>query len=352
MSNIKYILPLALLASGAVNAADDTAAKNGNPWYVGARFGGTYSSDFSDKAISPPVDLDRTDIGGGVFLGYNINRWVGIETGYTHLGDVGFSESASVEQQGIDLVGKFNLYANDSLQLFAKAGVFYYATDGQDQLSAYDDNGMTATAGLGMEYFFNKNVSARLEYQYYNNIELQDAPIDTNWDTQFYGLSLVYAWGAAPMVLPEEPAIVQPKAVMEKPVVVAKPQVKVTATVIEIAPLTIELPFEFDSGKLPQKYLDQLAPIAQHLIDYPDAQLFVVGHTDSRGSEVYNQKLSEQRAALIADYLATKFAIDKSRINQSGRGELQPRASNKNAEGQTLNRRVSVFTPGLKIESK
>ena len=151
------------------------------------------------------------------------------------------------------------------------------------------------------------------------------------------------------MAMLKEPAMAEP-VIEPQPVVEPTPEVITPA--IEIAPLTVELPFMFNSDELPQEYLEQLAPIAQHLIDYPEAQLFVVGHTDSRGSEVYNQQLSEQRAALIGDYLATKFAIDKSRINEVGRGEIEPRASNDTTEGQALNRRVSVFTPGLKIQNK
>lgn len=344
MSKINYILPLALLTSGAVNAAGE------NPWYAGARLGGTHYSDFSDSSFNTN-NLDKNDFGGGVFAGYNFKPWFAIESGYTYLGEAKFDNLGSIEQQGIDLVGKFTLDLSDSVDLFAKAGGFYYFADGQDQLSAYDDNGIVATAGVGMEYFFNKHVSARLEYQYYHNLELQDLDINTNWDTHFYGLSLVYAWGApAPMTVTQiPPAVVEPAPEPEpEPMVQPEP----VATPVKVKPLTVELPFAFNSGKLAQQYIDQLEPIAQHLLKYPDAQLFVVGHTDSRGSEAYNQKLSEQRAALIADYLSSKFAIDKSRINQTGRGELSPRATNDTEEGRALNRRVSVFTPGLTIQNK
>ena len=342
---MNYILPFALLASGAIHAEETE-----NPWYAGARLGGTHYSDISNA----PTGIDKDDFGGGVFLGYNLIPWFAIETGYTYLGDADI-----IEQQAMDLVGKFTWSTTDSLDLFAKAGGAYYLAEGQDSLSAYDDKGVIATTGLGIEYFFNNNISTRLEYQYYHNMELDDPPIDTEWNTHFYGLSLVYGWGAAePIVMVKEPAIaepepvIEPEPVVEKPQPVVEPEPEVVAEMMEIAPLTVELPFVSDSDELPQEYLQQLSPIAQHLIDYPEAQLFVVGHTDSRGSEDYNQKLSEQRAALIADYLATHYDIDKSRIVEEGRGELQPRASNDTEEGRALNRRVSVFTPGLKVQNK
>lgn len=346
MSKISYILPLALLASGAVQAATE------NPWYAGARLGGTHYSDFSNKDVRAAHE-DKDDFVGGAFIGYNFKPWFAMESGYTYLGEAQFDNGGSIEQQGVDLVGKFTLNLSDSVDLFAKAGGFYYFTDGQDQLNGYDDRGVVATTGAGIEYFFNKNVSARFEYQYYHNMEIQDSETNrelTDWDTHFYGISLVYAWGApAPVAVVAKPAAPMPKAVVEpKPVIAAAPKV---APVV-IKPLTVELPFAFDSKTLPPQYINQLQPIAQHLIEHPEAQLFVVGHTDSLGSEAYNQKLSEQRAALIANYLANKFSISKSRVKQTGRGELEPRATNTTEQGRALNRRVSVFTPGLTIQNK
>ena len=65
----------------------------------------------------------------------------------------------------------------------------------------------------------------------------------------------------------------------------------------------------------------------------------MVGHTDSSGSEAYNQGLSERRAQSTVDYLATK-GIDSSRLKASGAGESQPIADNKTKEGRAQNRRV------------
>ena len=179
MSTMNYILPVALLLSGTVNATTD------NPWYAGARLGGAHYSDLSSSQLDSN-QLEKDDWAGGVFLGYNIKPWLAIKTGYTYLGEAEFNTVGSVEQQGIDLVGKFTWRAADSLDIFAKAGGFYYFADGDDLLSDYDDRGVVATAGLGLEYYFTKNISTRLEYQFYNNIELKDADIDAHWDTHFY----------------------------------------------------------------------------------------------------------------------------------------------------------------------
>ncbi|ABM02543.1 OmpA/MotB domain protein [Psychromonas ingrahamii 37] len=329
MSKMNYILPLALLVSGAATAATEATE---NPWYTGARLGGAHYSDFAEN-IWTPDNQDQNDLAGGIFLGYNYKPWLAVETGYTYLGEAQFGNNRSVEQQGIDLVGKFTWQATDSLDVFAKAGGFYYFADGKGEFNTSHDRGLIPTTGAGVEYFFNKNVSARLEYQYYHDIDLKDSGVDTSWNTHFYGVSLVYSWGApAPITMTAmEPAVAEPQKT------------------IDIEPLIIEIPFAFDSVKLAPKYIDQLKPIAQQLIKYPEAELIVIGHTDSTGPESYNQQLSERRAALVADYLATHFAIAKNRIKESGRGELAPKASNATKDGRALNRRVSVFTPGLTV---
>jgi outer membrane protein OmpA-like peptidoglycan-associated protein len=71
----------------------------------------------------------------------------------------------------------------------------------------------------------------------------------------------------------------------------------------------------------------------------------VVGHTDSVGSESYNQKLSERRAEAVMGYLVD-HGISASRLSSSGRGESEPVASNDTKEGRYENRRVELRTNG------
>ena len=75
--------------------------------------------------------------------------------------------------------------------------------------------------------------------------------------------------------------------------------------------------------------------------------IIAVGHTDSVGSDAYNQKLSVKRAEAIKAYLVSK-GIEKNRIYTEGKGEKQPVADNKTAEGRAKNRRVEIEVVGTR----
>ena len=324
MTKFFKILPLALLISGAVQAGTE------NPWYVGARVGGT-TFDNLDGALKGQ-DLDKDDWGGGLFIGYNVTPWFGLEAGYTYLGQADYLNDG-FEVQGIDLLGKFTYEVSNAFDIYAKAGGFVY--DADNSVVNDDDSGLAATAGVGAEYFFNDDLSARVEYQYYNQVG--DTQLPGESDVHFYGLSLVYHWGA-----PAPIAVVEPEP---EPMPEPEPQVEI----ITIEAVGAILPFGFDSDKLTQEDIALLQPVAKQLVAYPDTKLYVVGHTDSRGSVEYNQKLSVERAAVVAGYVAKQVGISKDRIVAQGRGELEPVASNDTEQGRAQNRRVEVFVPSFEV---
>jgi len=81
------------------------------------------------------------------------------------------------------------------------------------------------------------------------------------------------------------------------------------------------------------------------LKEYDKTLIDIAGHTDSTGSEQYNQQLSERRANTVAQYLRSKGVLD-TRIATVGYGESRPIASNDTPEGRALNRRVELtLTP-------
>lgn len=101
--------------------------------------------------------------------------------------------------------------------------------------------------------------------------------------------------------------------------------------------------FEFDSAKLTTADKTKLDTIATRLKqEAPSAQLRVTGHTDSVGSDAYNQRLSEKRARSVTEYLISAGVPRSSFVSVVGAGESQPVADNKTADGRAMNRRTEI----------
>lgn len=113
--------------------------------------------------------------------------------------------------------------------------------------------------------------------------------------------------------------------------------------------LVVTLPqdilFATDSATLSNTQQSDLIAVAQSLNNYPDTRVTVIGHTDNTGTSAYNLDLSQRRAQSVANVL-TGAGVSVSRVSAVGRGEDQPVASNLDAAGRALNRRVEiVITP-------
>lgn len=103
--------------------------------------------------------------------------------------------------------------------------------------------------------------------------------------------------------------------------------------------------FEFDKDRLTTNAKTLLNEVVSELEAHPDISVEISGHTDSKGSEAYNQNLSERRAQSVVDYLAAN-GIASSRLAAVGYGEGQPVADNDTEEGRELNRRVELMIAG------
>ncbi|MBT2186216.1 OmpA family protein [Sphingobium nicotianae] len=99
--------------------------------------------------------------------------------------------------------------------------------------------------------------------------------------------------------------------------------------------------FATNKSDIQPQFRPTLDEVAATLAEYPKTMIDVLGHTDSDGSEAYNQKLSEQRAQSVAGYL-TGHGIAPVRLATKGYGEMQPIASNETPEGKAQNRRVEI----------
>lgn len=100
--------------------------------------------------------------------------------------------------------------------------------------------------------------------------------------------------------------------------------------------------FGFDESNLSQDAKTNLDKLVVVLEKYPDTNIEVQGHTDSKGSEAYNQTLSEQRAGTVSRYLRGEGVASK-RLTIKGFGESVPKYENDTAEGRAQNRRVEFL---------
>ncbi|HET6769126.1 MAG TPA: OmpA family protein [Chitinophagaceae bacterium] len=100
--------------------------------------------------------------------------------------------------------------------------------------------------------------------------------------------------------------------------------------------------FGFDQSNLTSEARTNLDKLVVILQRYPDTNIEVQGHTDSKGTNSYNQKLSEQRASAVSYYLSGK-GIAASRLTLVGFGETMPKYTNDTEDGQAQNRRVEFL---------
>jgi len=110
--------------------------------------------------------------------------------------------------------------------------------------------------------------------------------------------------------------------------------------------------FGFDKSGLSNDAKMNLDKLVTVLDSYAETNIEIQGHTDSKGSEVYNQDLSEQRARTVSSYLTNK-AISSNRLTVKGFGESLPKYENDTENGRTQNRRVEfLITANEKMKAE
>src|SRR4030095_14720684 len=121
-------------------------------------------------------------------------------------------------------------------------------------------------------------------------------------------------------------------AEVTKPVVLRKPEVGKKIILNNIF-------YDYDKANLRMASISELQRVLEVLNEMPSLKIEVSSHTDSRGNDDYNLKLSQARAQSVVDYLISK-GIVANRVNAKGYGESQPVAGNDTEEGRQLNRRT------------
>jgi OOP family OmpA-OmpF porin len=155
--------------------------------------------------------------------------------------------------------------------------------------------------------------------------------------------------GAIVAVAPAAPAEAAPAvAPTAAPVVAAPaaPSQPVAATKVTYA---ADAFFDFDKSVLKPEGKAKLDDLVGKVKGINLEVIIAVGHTDSVGSDAYNQKLSVRRAEAVKAYLVSK-GIEKNRVYTEGKGEKQPVATNKTKEGRAKNRRVEIEVVGTRAQ--
>ena len=149
---------------------------------------------------------------------------------------------------------------------------------------------------------------------------------------------------------PAPAAAAAPAAPAATPAPAAAPAV-VPVPVSEKVTFAADAFFDFDKSVLKAEGKAKLDDVVSKLGSINLEVIIAVGHTDSVGSDAYNQKLSEKRAEAVKSYLIGK-GVDKNRVYTEGKGEKQPVADNKTSDGRAKNRRVEIEVVGTKAAPK
>ncbi|MFG5778430.1 outer membrane protein OmpA [Comamonas sp. J-3] len=148
--------------------------------------------------------------------------------------------------------------------------------------------------------------------------------------------------GALAAKAAEAPAPVAPSTAAPTPAAPVAP-----AATVQKVTYAADAFFDFDKSVLKPEGKAKLDDLAGKVQGINLEVIIAVGHTDSVGTDAYNQKLSVRRAEAVKAYLVSK-GIDKSRVYTEGKGEKQPVADNKTAAGRAKNRRVEIEVVGTK----
>ncbi len=104
----------------------------------------------------------------------------------------------------------------------------------------------------------------------------------------------------------------------------------------------LDVKFDFDKSVVKEGYKADIKAVADFMNEYPQTSTVVEGHTDSVGTDAYNQRLSERRANAVRDVLVNEYGIAPNRVDSVGYGESRPVADNATSEGRAINRRVEA----------
>jgi len=225
------------------------------------------------------------------------------------------------------------------------------------------DGNFAAKLGVGLQTTFEKRVAVRAEVAYRGDFDDKStaAPDESWFGDVLASVGVVIPLGPAPMAAAPAPAPVAPSCAdldddgdgvnnCDDRCPDSQPGQTIGPDGCPV-PVSIDLKgvnFDFDKATLRPDAVAILAEASEILKRYPDLRVEVAGHTDSKGTDAYNQKLSERRATAVYDYLTQNGVAASRLVGPIGYGESRPIAPNTNAdgsdnpEGRAKNRRTEL----------
>lgn len=226
------------------------------------------------------------------------------------------------------------------------------STEFGDNRTINDDEG-ALTFGIGARYHFSEAIALRGDLRHLRTIG------DGNEGDLSYGLGLQFFLGGN-KEKPKEVAVVEPAA---KPAPAPAPTFAELCAqaggIVEAANcvkksivterINLNVQFEYNSDKVRSEYLSEIAEFSDFLKSYPSATVVIEGHTDSTGSDAYNQNLSQRRVNEVVRLLINDYGVNPDSLSALGFGETQPIAPNDTDANRAKNRRV-VASVTVEIE--
>ena len=322
------------------------AANSDYKYEITPMFGGAFTEG--------NIGLDRDYANAGLALGFNLNdsMFDQIELGFLRsIDDVEYTglpaRDTGITRVFTNLVKDYEL--NSAVSVYALAGLGIEIFD--DEFNNNKD-GLFGNYGLGVKYKITDSVAIKADARHLIETDHGDS-------TLLYNIGLSIPFGevakAAPVVAA---APMTEPVVVPAPVAAPKdsdndgvidtldqcPNTMSKAKVDAVGCLTLvnlDINFDTNSSVIKGAYNPRILEFASMLKQNPKLSATIEAHTDSVGSDAYNQKLSERRAASTVEALKA-LKVDASKIKAVGYGETKPVASNDTVEGRAENRRVEA----------
>jgi OOP family OmpA-OmpF porin len=298
------------------------------------------------------LSLDRDYVNAGLALGFNLSDSMidQVELGFLRsTEDVEYTglpaRDTGITRVFTNLVKEYDL--NSAISLYALAGVGVEIFD--DEFAGNED-GIFGNYGAGIKYKIADQFALKADVRHLIEADHGD-------NTLLYNLGFAIPFGA---VAKAAPVVVAPVVVpvVPKPVAAPKdsdndgviddldqcPNTMAKAKVDTVGCMTLvnlNINFDTNSSVIKDGYNSRIAEFASMLNQNPKLSATIEAHTDSVGSNAYNQKLSERRAASTVEALKA-LKVDPAKIKAVGYGETKPVASNATVEGRAENRRVDA----------